>query len=778
MAVVLCLPVAGDQLSANSLTDRQVLELLYDETNGPDWIKRSNWLSDMPLSDWSGVVTNENGQIRALNLQDNNLSGPIPSELASLTSLEQLDLRGNQLTGTIPPELASIVGLQKLVLAFNRLSGSIPSGLASLVNLRELDLGVNQLSGSVPPELASLTSLQSLKLGLNQLTGSVPAGLASLTNLRELDLRFNMLSGSVPLELASLTSLRSLNLALNRLTGTIPPEFAGLTSLEVLILRGNSLCGSIPSQLASMTNLLELDLGGNKLTGTIPPELSGLTSLRTLLLGGNQLRGTIPPQLASLTRLQQLDLGFNQDLAGPVPSWLRELPLRTAQLIATQVCLPENAGLQELFASDSFVSSGLVCGQFARSVSSIDVAVIYTPAARERVGGTAAMEAKIDLLIAESNQAYLDSGINQRLVLVAREEVEYTESGNASLDLNRLESASDGYMDEVHELRDQVGADLVDLIADLHGGVAGVANLPGPFSIICANCDAGAFTHELGHSMGLSHDRYVDPGPLSPYSAGYVNQRAFDEGAPEYARWRTTMSYGDQCAKVGMDCKKIVRFSNANLTYLGDPLGVPGNDRSADPSGPADAARTLNSTRHAVASFRTRPATGQSLSKATQSTSGLVPRAAPRVVTRPQRAGTGGGGGLFAALSPSMRGLVSSGPETLRRREVRVDTGTLSGLPASGAAALPLHLFDDLNVTGMIERHTPTYSGGYALSGRLSGIAGGSVVLVVNGDVVAGTVQMPGATYRIQPLGQRRHSIVQVDPSQLPEQCETARQPR
>ena len=38
-------------------------------------------------------------------LDDNELTGAIPSELGNLTSLTRLDLFDNELTGVIPPEL-------------------------------------------------------------------------------------------------------------------------------------------------------------------------------------------------------------------------------------------------------------------------------------------------------------------------------------------------------------------------------------------------------------------------------------------------------------------------------------------------------------------------------------------------------------------------------------------------------------------------------------------------------------------------------------------------
>ena len=113
--------------------------------------------------------------------------------------------------------------------------------------------------------------------------------------------------------------------------------------------------------------------------------------------------------------------------------------------------------------------------------------------------------------------------------------------------------------------------------------------------------------------MGLRHDRYVLGADLSvalhPYSYGYVNQRAFDQDAPEPAHWTTIMGYPDQCLDAGLDCPRIRRFSNPDRTYQGDPLGVPGDIPSSSVDGPADARRTLNATRGLVASFRSRACT-------------------------------------------------------------------------------------------------------------------------------------------------------------------------
>ena len=62
-----------------------------------------------------------------------------------------------------------------------------------------------------------------------------------------------------------------------------------------------------------------------------------------------------------------------------------------------------------------------------------------------------------------------------------------------------------------------------------------------------------------------------------------------------------------------MRCAHVMRFSNPDQTYSrvpdtpGDPMGVPGDEPSSSVAGPADARRTLNETRRAVANFRVAP---------------------------------------------------------------------------------------------------------------------------------------------------------------------------
>jgi len=101
----------------------------------------------------------------------------------------------------------------------------------------------------------------------------------------------------------------------------------------------------------------------------------------------------------------------------------------------------------------------------------IDVMVVYTTAAAAASGNIAS---EIQLAIDSANAAYLNSGISQRLRLAHTGQVAYTESGDGGVDLGRLVNPSDGFMDQVHTLRDTYRADLVSLFVERldSGGIA------------------------------------------------------------------------------------------------------------------------------------------------------------------------------------------------------------------------------------------------------------------------------------------------------------------
>ena len=461
------------------------------------------------------------------------------------------------------------------------------------------------MTGRIPEALGNLSNLESLFLNGNGLTGPVPPGLGRLSNLRSLSLGGNELTGRIPEALGNLSNLESLSLNGNGLTGPVPPGLGRLSNLRSLSLWGNELTGRIPEALGNLSNLESLSLGGNELTGRIPEALGNLSNLESLFLNGNGLTGPISAALGRLSNLRRLDFWHNWGLSGPLPGGLESSNLEELGIFATQTCAPTAWGDW----LDTIEFEGRLCE--VEPEVTIDVAVFYTSAAREEAGGTAEIEAVIDLMVAETNEAYQASGVHHRLALVARSEVQYTEAGDGR-DLGRLADPSDGYMDEVHAMRDRTGADLVHLVFKHQGHpFGGIAYFGGAFGLTCQNCGGGTFAHELGHNMGLRHDRYaqlyseIGRGPVTLDPAfGYVNQQTLVPGTARSRRWRTIMAYPTQCSDASTSCSRLLRFSNSRQSYNGDPLGVPFGSGGSGVSGPADAAAVLNATGPAVALWR------------------------------------------------------------------------------------------------------------------------------------------------------------------------------
>ena len=360
--------------------DRALLERLYQATDGRRWTNRQNWGTDASLEDWHGVTTDDAGRVVGLDLRENNLTGPIPSQLGGLARLVTLDLGSNRLTDSIPSRLGDLTALTTLSLWGNDLSGPIPPELGSLPNLGDLNLWGNRLSGSIPSELGNLANLWQLVLSFNNLSGPIPPELGNLGDaLVVLHLHNNNLSGRIPESFLQLQRLQSFHgdlhnctppwLAFKEWLERIPDRGAttsctltdraalerlyeatdgrnwtnstnwltdapigdwhGVTTnapgrVTALRLDTNKLTGAIPRELAALASLRDLQLAHNRLSGAIPRELGNLNHLWRLRLTDNRLTGSIPPELSNLDSLSFLQLTANQ-LTGPIPHELGNL---------------------------------------------------------------------------------------------------------------------------------------------------------------------------------------------------------------------------------------------------------------------------------------------------------------------------------------------------------------------------------------------------------------------------------------------------------------------
>jgi hypothetical protein len=189
-----------------------------------------------------------------------------------------------------------------LALTLNHLTGPIPTELARLTSLRALYLcKFATISSSGLDTIRLLASFlqfisSTLVVAINQLTGPIPTELGRLTGLEYLGLgKFATISSSELVTirlLASFLQFISSTLVVdeNQLTGPIPSELGRLTSLEYLSIgKFATISRSELVTIRLLASFLQfisytVVVGDNQLTGPIPTELGRLTSLETLYL--------------------------------------------------------------------------------------------------------------------------------------------------------------------------------------------------------------------------------------------------------------------------------------------------------------------------------------------------------------------------------------------------------------------------------------------------------------------------------------------------------------
>ncbi len=253
------------------------------------------------------------------------------------------------------------------------------------------------------------------------------------------------------------------------------------------------------------------------------------------------------------------------------------------------------------------------------AISDIRVLVVYTAKALAKRPN---ITRDIATTIAEFNtvlsNSYVDSNVN--IVLAGTDMVNFTEISTTSTD-NMIETARSqtGDFARIATLRASLGADLVQVwIAPNDDPSCGVAytnretntygytlapdanaasyGFSSVFIDASGSCILGQETvpHELGHNMGLDHDRFVltdDPPKAGSYGYGYVDL---------VGRKRDVMAYTDACDAQHLDCAEQPYFSSPKVIINGRPLGIAYNQTNA-----ADAARYLTESTPFVARLHT-----------------------------------------------------------------------------------------------------------------------------------------------------------------------------
>ena len=391
-------------------------------------------------------------RLRVVDFSGNELGGSVPPSWVLLFGLEHLDLSSTGLSGELPTFIAGMNYLGVLYLNDNNLSGTVPSRIGEIYDtdnllcqflrdrwpwrwgeslnwlsplswlldqldactgsekiatdqLWDIDISGNLFHGEIPDNLGNLPILDSLDLRHNCFVGDVPGKLLDKSTSEDLSLEYgynlldNQLASNTMLTSAAcapcfdgtylpanakkdlkedcatllglknhwgasfpyrwgeagqkeMSSWRGVSLSGNRvaglelsglgLSGTVPDSLAGLDSLTSLRLDRNRLTGGIPLALSELDDLETLDLSNNMLSGEIPDSLGDIAHLTDLDLSHNMLSGEIPVGGAlKFSSIVRLDLSYNK-LSGNLP---QPLPANTPPWIPSS---GDSAGLSNL----------------------------------------------------------------------------------------------------------------------------------------------------------------------------------------------------------------------------------------------------------------------------------------------------------------------------------------------------------------------------------------------------------------------------------------------
>ena len=243
-------------------------------------------------------------------------------------------------------------------------------------------------------------------------------------------------------------------------------------------------------------------------------------------------------------------------------------------------------------------------------ISTIDLLVFYSQGVPAAHNGDAL--ARIDQILAVTNQIYQDSGVDIRFRVVSAEQRTLNESASTASILQDMFRQT-GVFSDLEARKQAVGADIAITLRPLQGGETscGMANVGGlgtngDFSasehaamastVFFSDCQDQIMAHELGHIMGLSHSRIenvrLNTSGTFPWSAGH--------GVAN--RFATVMANINDFG--GFNTPSLSLFSNPELTCTGsfgfrESCGVVRTDATNG----ADAATSLNTTRFQIAAF-------------------------------------------------------------------------------------------------------------------------------------------------------------------------------
>ena len=148
--------------------DYEALKVLYQATNGGAWTNKTWRIGSNAVTStgWPGVTFDEEGHVLAIDLQNNNLRGNLPTEGMQMKSLRTLNLSHNNLRGDVAAFCKLLPALETLNLGYNlftEIKEALPTHITSL-NLQNQREGYS-LSTFTLQEWAMGDKLADIKLG-------------------------------------------------------------------------------------------------------------------------------------------------------------------------------------------------------------------------------------------------------------------------------------------------------------------------------------------------------------------------------------------------------------------------------------------------------------------------------------------------------------------------------------------------------------------------------------------------------------------------------------
>lgn len=241
------------------MTEREILELLFDATDGSNWHTKQNWYTNAHFCEWYGISCDDAKSVVSIVLGSNQLRGTVPTAIYQLPNLGRISLFSNNIE-------FSFDGIDR--------ARTLKSLILDSTGLKSLE-GVGQARGLVELNVRS-----------NELKGSIPDEVQRLVHLEMLEVSNNTLSGPLPSWLGKLPVLETFIASNNQFNGPLL-DFAEFENLAFLDLSDNQLYGEVPSNFLESTNSTEkvfVDLSKNDLSGTVPADLQRLERLSIRLM--------------------------------------------------------------------------------------------------------------------------------------------------------------------------------------------------------------------------------------------------------------------------------------------------------------------------------------------------------------------------------------------------------------------------------------------------------------------------------------------------------------